>query len=700
MQQLNDLEEAYSDLNINIGSKEYLVPQWKDITSFLDEATEDFDTGQLVHLPSFSLFEAMCAIEIMHPRMDTGMITHNRPNTFDINKRLSPAETLGIMDRIVTQEMAWISGHSLSQTVFTCVYFHHIKALSEQSSITINSGSPEIIYNALRTYVVASARCCHYIWSEMSQGNVFEEEDFTSNLFGLSFNITDSDVTTLNDLDTSIKLLHHLNSKQDDPIIQGILHRMQLRKSYLLLLIYLSQTEGSHLNLAKKGALDVKHILQSIDKKSIDYGIELEEAFDATINRKLSSQTPPRPVELISDLDSYAYFSALVDRLLLICDIMHFPSATSLMNFFVQFGTTKPYADAFSRSKLDTIFFHNQLIFGTLPVPKLIISSIEETVRPPVWWLRNKSIPSYINTQEIMRAHKELDSFLERASMAFVEIFKINCHNRPRQRRMLCKIVGEWELIQAEAADVDEIFSKLNPRQEKPYYLSSWAYNIKLSMIEKILFLGFELDLYGLHEYPMIYWYTQTVLSSHAYLLERILNFIDSPEEGAGANAYSYICSQQLIVHAQQNLCAAVLKILIAAKFTNQWKCTLPVFDNEETRFLHRFKSFLPLTSPPQPTYEMFSESIKVVDIDIDALIKMVKHDLGEAKKVLESLMVMEPSGNHTEMIHDAYKEDIKNLIRTSVGNTIGLNHLKTAPEHSLQIVFKYHPWFPLITKI
>lgn len=131
---------------------------------------------------------------------------------------------------------------------------------------------------------------------------------------------------------------------------------------------------------------------------------------------------------------------------------------------------------------------------------------------PPMWWLSaNQNIPSNINGQEFLNAHETLKTYLDRIAMVFVEFFKINCHNRSRQRRMLCKVVAEWEILQEEAAGVDEVFHNLQTDDQEtalstPYYFSSWAYNIKLSMIEKILFLGFELDLYGQHEYIMIYW--------------------------------------------------------------------------------------------------------------------------------------------------------------------------------------------------
>ena len=134
----------------------------------------DFDVGQLVHLQSFTLFDAMSAIEIMDPRMDTGMLVEDVQKEFDITKKLSAKQTLGIMDGLVSREMAWISGHSLSQTVYTCIYFHHIQALNDMAMPTLVSDMDDIIYGVLKTYVLATIKCCHYIWTEMTLGNVFE----------------------------------------------------------------------------------------------------------------------------------------------------------------------------------------------------------------------------------------------------------------------------------------------------------------------------------------------------------------------------------------------------------------------------------------------------------------------------------------------------------------------------------------------
>lgn len=105
---------------------------------------------------------------------------------------------------------------------------------------------------------------------------------------------------------------------------------MKTRKSFLLSLVYFSQNEGSHLTQAKNELSKILKRLESVDL-SLGQDKTAEEAFDPNINRKLTSQTPPRPVELVSEKQSFADFNALVTRLSSICDVVDFPSVTSLM---------------------------------------------------------------------------------------------------------------------------------------------------------------------------------------------------------------------------------------------------------------------------------------------------------------------------------------------------------------------------------
>src|SRR6478735_5897367 len=95
------------------------------------------------------------------------------------------------------------------------------------------------------------------------------------------------------------------------PAIEAILNRIEIRKSYLLALIHLSQNDASNLTRAKANLKNVDELLKRVD---LSLSKEVKGAFDPNINRKLTSQTPPRPVELESKEDSYKKYAQLIHR--------------------------------------------------------------------------------------------------------------------------------------------------------------------------------------------------------------------------------------------------------------------------------------------------------------------------------------------------------------------------------------------------
>jgi N-alpha-acetyltransferase 35, NatC auxiliary subunit len=111
-----------------------------------------------------------------------------------------------------------------------------------------------------------------------------------------------------------------------------------------------------------------------------------------------------------------------------------------------------------------------------------------------------------------------------------MDLFRIKCHNKSRQRRNLSNIVQELESLQLEVisfwlldliCEIEKIDTELlelipqkpipgaqnmdGPRHAFPF--CSWVYHIKLTVIETVLSMGFELELYQLYEYVLIYGY-------------------------------------------------------------------------------------------------------------------------------------------------------------------------------------------------
>lgn len=103
-------------------------PIWLDAQPFLAAVADQMAPGEMLHAPSFSLFEAMSAIEIGDPRMDASLAALTSPTAKDLVEsglvptQLDNTTLLSVLDKQMMMEMTWQQGHSLAQTVFTCVY--------------------------------------------------------------------------------------------------------------------------------------------------------------------------------------------------------------------------------------------------------------------------------------------------------------------------------------------------------------------------------------------------------------------------------------------------------------------------------------------------------------------------------------------------------------------------------------------------
>lgn len=158
-----------------------------------------------------------------------------------------------------------------------------------------------------------------------------QEEDFTTNLFGLSLYEEYADSVAVEELETVMIRLQTMiressDSDQDSKRILSVIYdRLDIRMKYLLALYHLSQAQCSQLDQAKEKLQSVLDMLKN--KKDIieigtTKGEEIEGgtrqfsngswtcarwryalplAFDPNINRKLTAQAPPRPITLPSN---------------------------------------------------------------------------------------------------------------------------------------------------------------------------------------------------------------------------------------------------------------------------------------------------------------------------------------------------------------------------------------------------------------
>ncbi|KAK1029558.1 N-alpha-acetyltransferase, non-catalitic subunit, partial [Friedmanniomyces endolithicus] len=96
----------------------------RDVTQEFAAAAKLLQPGQLVKDEYFTLFEAVGALEIMDPKMDSGYVPPGdtlEPD-FDVCKGLPAEQVLWIMDELLRLTAVWHDGYPLSQTSFTSLH--------------------------------------------------------------------------------------------------------------------------------------------------------------------------------------------------------------------------------------------------------------------------------------------------------------------------------------------------------------------------------------------------------------------------------------------------------------------------------------------------------------------------------------------------------------------------------------------------
>ena len=120
----------------------------------------------------------------MDPKMDSGMELQITP-TFTVKEAreggllpsdntLNMLQVILVMDRLFQAEIAFYKGHNLLQTIFSCLYIHDLRELTNPF---------------LQVYFYATLKCCNLIRETVAQTDICEEEDFNGIQFG--FHLSD-----------------------------------------------------------------------------------------------------------------------------------------------------------------------------------------------------------------------------------------------------------------------------------------------------------------------------------------------------------------------------------------------------------------------------------------------------------------------------------------------------------------------------
>ncbi|TPP67875.1 N-alpha-acetyltransferase 35 NatC auxiliary subunit, partial [Fasciola gigantica] len=145
----------------------------KDITRpFFEACQTALEAGELCHNPWFSLIHSMSAIEVMDPKMDIRVqgMRHVMTTTEAVCTNALPldpfdnrCDLVGVMDELLAATTNWLTGDSLAQSVFTCMYMHCTQLVRDPY---------------LRVFCELLRRVIFQMRQIILAAGVFDEEDF------------------------------------------------------------------------------------------------------------------------------------------------------------------------------------------------------------------------------------------------------------------------------------------------------------------------------------------------------------------------------------------------------------------------------------------------------------------------------------------------------------------------------------------
>ncbi|KAL1554833.1 N-alpha-acetyltransferase 35, NatC auxiliary subunit-like [Salvia divinorum] len=615
---------------------------WFDVSSLLHRACHDLQNDELITGENFNLFAAMSALEIMDPKMDSGIVSTYYsvdeaiengaapiPLSFD---RTSDIQcVIDIMDHFLACEATWHKGGSLAQTVFSCTYLFRPERTSSHA--------------LLHSFCRVIRATCSALVSAVSDARTNEEEDLFTMAYGLPLKANGdekclsmihavdetlcrqlkackapvSKKTVLEDIEP---LQTHLDLEEG--FCKAVLCRIRFRKHFYHVLTCLRKPQGRGLELAKKHIISCLSELDSMlnteeflrhnsacgtvgneDEKTTASGCQ-PVGFDSTLNSRSAAPTPPRAIKLLSWKKAVNYFQKLLHDLDVICSYPLDPVFDGAMRFAVDVQKFQP--DLVARAHIQLLLVQDGKLYGRESLFAVICKAA--------------LLPEGAKNHDIQKTES-----VQQLGQLLVTLFRVLCANTAWQRRKLGKILQDWRIIyvQLELAFRKEFGEAASTPVEQDLLLTVckhiliWVEEQTYWIALRFLMLGFELELYSTDEYCMVYWYIYIILIKLAEKTHlKIMLSNDSSRRkskkkkdfvkdvGKDYQVPPVLQLLQCYTYVAQGL------MMLLASLRNENKiflCQGP-FNSEHERFVQHFELLQKACLPDHASFFSFSETV------------------------------------------------------------------------------------------
>ncbi|KAJ5543567.1 NatC N(alpha)-terminal acetyltransferase Mak10 subunit [Penicillium sp. DV-2018c] len=701
-------------------------PAVRDITAEFTKAASKLRTGQLVKDETFTLFEAVGALElttiepaqIMDSKMDSGYIapgenlTQALEDDYDVRRPLTPEEIIGLMDQLLCHEVAWHKGHPLSQTLFTSIYLDKllwpVPRTMEDARFDRDPSDSPLINLVLRAYCLSLVKACDFVHGRVSTEYYYEEEDFVSQLYNRNLLSAFEKSHFYRLLDQAISWITE-ESGFDQKLKDAIICRLLFRRGFLSALAHDVDV------IDTRSTKDFTTCLSQLEplSETVPLGKPVPGAFSLKIQRKLASTVPPRPMVNISSDDALAHLKRLCQDAIDMQQMLDYTGPSNFKTAVWTLLSRKPQPSVYIRCLLQALIVSNMTILGAVPVKQFLYDELAELVLPANVLLEANTDEVEMPSNPRFQIAQKMDSFMKRFAQPFVDTVRTACLNRSRIRRTLCHTLVDWDNLQIEAEEIDLELRTLSAEPPLQFQggeptwsfpLSSWAYHQKLVQFQLILQMGFELSIYSPEELPGVYWYLSHICSTHLGHIDRIRTFTvaarkrdlmsagdrtGSSSQRASAFHRSFHTLERLTTHiiAVDAFAIALhaLYVVLARHNILPIASSPQAYSTNRLRYELRMKPFIPITLPELPPYEEYQREAALEGDTDAAILERASKAITEARKAWEATLangafiedLSTPARPPPSAIEEDWKRDVKNTMRACIGTSLAIDAVK-----------------------
>lgn len=695
--------------------------EWRDITVRFQDSCQVLALGELVHDPYFCLGEAMAAVEFMEPRMDlnmrgacssTPLLTAQEALECRVElEHFSEEEVLGVADELLSLVTTWLSGHTLAQTVYTCIYLHD---------------TSRVRHSGVRSLLWAAGSVVELMRTALLQAKVYVEDDHQCLTIGVGTNegrpSVEKVVAAVKEHEDSLQqIIKRIlrgegqatadNAAADHGsagVQRTLLGHYRFWRHLLSVLLGIPPAETVRRSSAGREQLRtgleqcckaLKEMGGTLSLRAVWHDEEerLHYGFHAALNN-LVLPPSPRHVVQMGSAESLAYMSNFVEGMQVIQQVVELASLREILSTMMEMCSMPSIPTVLVRSYLKLAL---EVLFVS---PHEGTSQLEHLVRQDIRHFNN---PSSLNPKTPLgnsdKAREVIDKMLPQCLPALRERVLLYCEHRSRHQELIAvclDMLGELQLdIDSMDLVLDQLAQKVDPQRRHATVYGCWLLYHILKLMEDYIHVGFEFELYSVLEIhravwylDYIYWWQSNSLKAARQMRSDVALASKSGKQKARlkkTSQHKELERELSLTSAKKLVCSGLMRAMEACAADKKVPTLSTQFTNEELCYRHRFEPFNAVATPQPLSHVEYQRALAMAAYHSKHINFFVQANKGftTAKNILEGIS---PQSAEVKQLLTVLKT---NIVVCNLAST-GRHRTTDTP---LRCDFTAHRHFPIL---